>query len=367
MSKFGNPWATTVRVTIGPVARPVGAIRFVPFRIFEGLFACKINALPENICALGWLASERCWYCAPTEMGIGRQTKASNTFHHRGIEKLLSFIATHVVERPGAPDLWFLFCFDDGWRERTSYSRDYRWITPPDLTGWPEWRGTPGELPVLSPDRHWLACFGAHRGDPSTLLLPDAHYLQREFYVPLFAEIDRERIPWSKKKSRLVFAGGDHGESSNLFKPTADAGLHPRRLFKRTVEAQALDADVYLGRPLARGEQLTWRYIADIDGYARTWDAWAWKMVSGSAVLSVESPWVSFFSEQFSAWEHYIPVANDCSDLAEKIEWCQAHDSECEAIAERARARATHVYDRENTGRRLLELFQRKLAEPLPF
>ncbi|HNY45337.1 MAG TPA: glycosyl transferase family 90, partial [Casimicrobium sp.] len=47
----------------------------------------------------------------------------------------------------------------------------------------------------------------------------------------------------------------------------------------------------------------------------------------------------------FQPWEHFVPVANDCADLAEKLQWCRDNDSECEAIAQRARAQATRVYD----------------------
>jgi hypothetical protein len=54
--------------------------------------------------------------------------------------------------------------------------------------------------------------------------------------------------------------------------------------------------------------------------------------------------WETWFTRQFSPWEHFVPLANDLSDLGEKIEWCRAHDAECRDIASRATARAEVVY-----------------------
>lgn len=100
-----------------------------------------------------------------------------------------------------------------------------------------EWRGELGQIPVLSPTRHWLACFGAHRGDPSALLQPDPHYLDR-YYSGLFAQLLPFQAPWADRKSLVVLGAGDHGESCNLFAPLADRSMHPRRLFKAVVAAR---------------------------------------------------------------------------------------------------------------------------------
>ncbi len=41
------------RITLGPVARPADALRYLSIRAFETLFSCRINSLPQNICLLG--------------------------------------------------------------------------------------------------------------------------------------------------------------------------------------------------------------------------------------------------------------------------------------------------------------------------
>lgn len=156
MSKYGSQLVSSsqLRVTIESVARPASALRYVSIAEFERTFSCKINSLPQNVCLIGWLKSERYWYCALRSFGVQRATHASFVFHRHGSERLLRFLAQYIVEPLKEPALWFPFCFYDAWRERHLYSNDYRWVTPPDLTDQTEWHGEPGEIPVLSPTRH---------------------------------------------------------------------------------------------------------------------------------------------------------------------------------------------------------------------
>ena len=355
-----------VRMTLGPIARPVDTIRFVSIQTFEQMFSCRINSLPQNVCLMGWIKNEQRWYCAPEALARPHSTHLSHTFHTFGTKKLLSLLSTRVFPQLDVPSVWFPYCFYDAWRERTVFSSNYRWVVPPDMADWTEWRGEAGELPILSPTRPWVVCQGSHRGDPSACVVVDAHYLMQNNYVELFSEVQSHRIAWGSKKPRAVLAGADHGENANFFVPSEDATLNPRRLLRSTVANQNLTVDVYLGQNVSLGEQLSYRYIIDADGYARTWSAWAWKMMSGSTVLSLESPWTAFFTEQFLPWEHFVPVANDCSDLAEKLDWCRDNDTECQAIANRARERAMRVYDVNEVTSRMVSRLRECLAAPSP-
>lgn len=355
------PTGLGTSVTWGAIERPIGAISYVDIEAFERLFGCRVNPLPQNVCVFGWKMSERRWYCAPkTFLGI-RNTHASHLFHNRSNESLLTLLVRDVIEPLKLASLWFTYCFYDGWRERNVFCEDYRFVDAPNASSMLEWHGEPGEIPLLSPDRNWICCYGAHRGDPSAVFLPDLHYLV-DRYQTLFKETDAARIPWQSKSPHAVLAAGDHGESRNLAIPPADPLVHPRRLFAQTVVRERLPIDVFLGQPCSRKVQIGYRFIADVDGFARTWDAWAWKMMSGSCVLAVDSIWESFFSRQFAPWEHYVPVANDCSDLAAKLKWCLLNENECMAIAERAHARALHVYSRETVATEVRASFSERLA-----
>ena len=345
MSGYQFGWAQKTTLTIGAPPKRANFVEFISIEDFEKRFSCAVNSVPQNVCLLGWSRTANQWYCAPDSLRSAHASSHAAAFHARITRQHLDFLSSKVLARLDGESVWFFFCFYDGWRERVPYSTNYRWVDAADMTAWPEWSGEPGALPRLSPTRDWIACYGAHHGDPSALLFPDAHYFMQNFYQPLFAEVSRASLPWAERKSRAVLACGDHGERANFFSMPTDTTLHPRRQFRNVAAEQKLDVDVYLGKQFSRADQMTHKFIADVDGFARTWDAWAWKMMSGSAVLSVASPWESFFSRSFQPWEHFVPVENDCADLAEKLQWCRDNDGECEAIAQRARAHATRVYD----------------------
>jgi hypothetical protein len=139
-----------------------------------------------------------------------------------------------------------------------------------------------------------------------------------------------------------------------------------RRDLEQLVKRGQFPIDVSIGGRVTRREQLRNKYVIDIDGAVRTWDAWAWKMFSGSAVLSPASTWETWFTRSFEPWVHFVPVAGDLSDLGELLEWCRAHDDECRQMAARARHRALEVYDRRLVERESAAVLRAKLAlEPV--
>lgn len=338
--------------------KPTGEDRYrlVSVAQFTRKFACDIVTLPDNIVLLGWSDDEARWLCAPE--GVARDW----AFVTR-VPATLAFLRQHVVPILPPGPFWSLLCFSDGWRERIAYSDTYRRVEASGLEGQREWQGAPGEIPVLSRERSWLACYGAHRHDPSALLLPDAHYLARQHFQPLFEEIRAQRIPWQDKRDRAIYCGGNHGECANYFPPMPAGRPHPRQYLHQLATAANLPIDVQLDQAVPLRPQLACKYILDADGYARTWDAWAWKMQSGSVVLSVDSPWQSFFTRAFEPWRHFVPVANDFADLGEKIDWCRQHDDQCRVMAEAAQRRAEEVYRVEQAARVVAEEWQARLAD----
>ena len=305
--------------------------------LFEREFACKIATLPKNVMLLGWSAKAKSWLCAP-------ETIIQNSTFNDRFPATLNFLTHHVMPRLPDQTFWTLLCLYDGWRERNTYSEHYHWVQPHDLAEEIEWRGAPGEIPILSQNRCWIACYGAHLGDPSALLLPEAHYLSRNHYQDLFANVRDHLVPWEEKLPHAVYCAGNHGERTNYFPPVPAERAHPRQYLEQLVVAEGLPIHVYLGNGIPLERQLKYKYILDVDGYVRTWDAWAWKMQSGSTVLSVNSPWESFFTRFFEEWVHYVPVANDFSDLGDKLAWCVGNDARCRLIAQQAQRRAQEVY-----------------------
>ncbi len=91
-------------------------------------------------------------------------------------------------------------------------------------------------------------------------------------------------------------------------------------------------------------DQLQYKYHLLIDGVTCTFPGTHWKLLSGSVPFKQESPDILYFYPELIAWEHYIPVRSDLSDLRLKIEWARAHDLESQLIAQNAREFAlTHL------------------------
>jgi hypothetical protein len=307
--------------------------------------------MPRNLCLIGWAD------------GVWVVSGPQSAFPHDRLERLLQFWDRRLQPLLPTQPFWTVCCLWDGWRERIPFSEQYQVVQAPDAGEMDEWRGAAGSIPAIGSALPVVACFAAHRGDPSALLLPDAHYLH-DFHRVLFARTALSRRPWARKLPRAIFCGADHGELSNQL-ATTDAG-HPiaRRHLAQLAAAERLPVDVHLGERVSRRRQIGYRYLLDVDGEVHTWDAWAWKLRSGSVVLAQESIWETFFSRQFSAWEHFVPVANDFSDLANRLEWCVAHDRECRAIVRRAGERAATVYNPAAVAERCAAALRERLFRP---
>jgi len=85
---------------------------------------------------------------------------------------------------------------------------------------------------------------------------------------------------------------------------------------------------------LSRGELLTHKYQIVVDGNSFA-SQLTWTLHSRSLVLMVPPAWETIVAG-ITAWEHYVPLAPDYSDLAEKIDWCRANDRQCAQISRAA-------------------------------
>lgn len=257
---------------------------------------------------------------------------------HR-LRVLLGFLDT-LPELGGTAGWWAFVCVLDGWREGTPFAKRTQLAEQVWRPGDP---ARPGVAPRLTADGRPLIAFGRHHGDASAVLVPEMHYLQSHRYARTRFELSWQRRPWSWKSRSAIYAGGDHGDPTSFFSHSGE-DAHPRARLRRLAALTGEPLDVRIGEHIARREQLRHQLIVDLDGHARTWDAWFWKMRGGSTVLAQDSVWVSFFSEQFEPWVHFVPLANDLSDLETQLRWCWGNERECRRIASRAGARARQVY-----------------------
>jgi hypothetical protein len=80
-----------------------------------------------------------------------------------------------------------------------------------------------------------------------------------------------------------------------------------------------------------QSEFARYRYLVDIDGNTNSWGFLA-KLLMGSCILKVESPFRQWYYDRLRPWEHYIPIRGDLSDLEERVQWCREHDEEARQI-----------------------------------
>lgn len=204
------------------------------------------------------------------------------------------------------------------------------------------------DVPIDIPSASWEA-----RNDWNNVaLVPDLYYFNAKGYedTPLV------EIPWSARTPAVVWRGSTTG----LYHQRADHldALPRYRLCRIASElgaavdvglnaaVQAADAqqeELIRDRLMAEGlfkpflpmaEMARYRYIFDIDGNSNSWN-FMLKLRLGCCVLKVESHWQQWFAQRIEPWVHYVPIAQDLSDLHTQIAWCLDNDAECAAIAQR--------------------------------
>ena len=197
---------------------------------------------------------------------------------------------------------------------------------------------------------------------PQHVALPDPHFFQN-FGFAAEAEAGKTAPDWQSRSDAIIWRGGMNGTGwMSLVPEDVDnpAVLQRIRMVMRLkglagVDARLMDmhASVAPYTALARAEGLlaeplpapTWlghKFAIDIDGYTNTWSNLLVRMLYGCCVLKVASDfgYRQWYYDALRPFEHYVPVAADMSDFAEKIDWVRSHPAEASAIAVRGQALA---------------------------
>lgn len=91
-------------------------------------------------------------------------------------------------------------------------------------------------------------------------------------------------------------------------------------------------------------EQSKFKYILYVEGHCAA-NRYAFLMRLGSVILKVTSRCVAdemWYYPILKPFEDHVPIREDLSDLAEKIQWCRDNDDKCRQIA----ARANELYEK---------------------
>jgi len=90
----------------------------------------------------------------------------------------------------------------------------------------------------------------------------------------------------------------------------------------------------YNKHSVAPGEQTRYKYLPCLRGND-VGSSFRWQLATRSVILKESYPWEVFFDCHFKPWEHFVPIAEDFSDVHEKVAWCEANQDACEAMNEK--------------------------------
>ena len=131
-------------------------------------------------------------------------------------------------------------------------------------------------------------------------------------------------------------------------------GHSPAYQLYDTKFAPFLDAgsEVATAEYMGADEMASYRYHIDIvTGGATSWEDTVRKLALPGLLFHHESLMKDWFYDELRAWEHYVPIQMDLSDLSEKYVWAEQHPLEAQTIAKNGRdfvkAMATESWKKE--------------------
>ncbi|KAL7510334.1 hypothetical protein ACHAXN_007294 [Cyclotella atomus] len=144
--------------------------------------------------------------------------------------------------------------------------------------------------------------------------------------VTLTAEAEQEAnahgsLPWANIKfSHFVYQG-----------KKTDTALG------RTYTAFESSGIPAVGQFMSLDELSQYKYHIDLGGGGgTTWSGTLEKLALPGLLFHHVTPMKDYFHDDLKAWEHYVPVKEDLSDLKEKFDWAEANQEEARRIAQRS-------------------------------
>ena len=237
----------------------------------------------------------------------------------------------------------------------------------------------------LSDGDHWTnGGFLFATCNPEKTPLPDLYFFKERGFADLRSMAPQSDVSWENRSADLVWRGGPNG--NGYFNVFPELAAHPatRQRIRMAWKCQSTEID--FGFPLGkesefypsikaagmlrqRIEHSAWfgkKYAIDIDGFSNSWDNLFHRMLMGCCVLKVQSDFGfrQWYYHKLNAWEHYVPVRADLSDLEEKVAWMRDNDGQARDIAANSRALAlamTFESESKVAGRLIEENWQRHL------
>lgn len=178
------------------------------------------------------------------------------------------------------------------------------------------------------------------------------------------------QLEWSKKKPTAVFRGKATGAGVFIKNNPRLKAARLDKLWSEDINKRGLldagitsfpnryktyygDRKVYYSRNrryvekmenlvsikkfMSMAEQSTYKYVLNIPGNSSAYRL-SYLLKSGSVILNVSFENKLWFEYLWKPWVHYIPVAEDLSDLETIINWCIKNDKKCQDIVNNAKS-----------------------------
>ncbi len=214
------------------------------------------------------------------------------------------------------------------------------------------------------------------------IIMPD-WYALHEFHPDKTKILEGRRLmlsSWESKYPILFFRGGDSGVFDrmnwrNCARPklVALSLQHPDLIDAKFNYFLPYEDDPSIRNQMVREGMLgrhvpieyfpRFRYLMDVDGHSANTPRVALCLYSGSVLFKQTSNNTLWFFTKLKPYVHFIPVAEDLSDIFTQIEWAKNHDEECKKIALNAFQVAEETLRSENVYLylyRLLEAYSKK-------
>jgi len=333
---FGEFKPSNIREEMAPyyAIMPPQLIYHISRKEFNTLFETDVVVLPSNMYAIGIKGTAVYKY----------YDSYSNYSWDYEIDLTIRHIVNVALSMHNRRDFYFLICAYDGYME----------FCYPSLRTIPYQIGDTenyGKVMVTVEDDtvypvlhkyHYVLGQSVHPDTKYVIAMPDRYYFCLNRYNA-YRSIHRG-IPFSLKINKIVYAGNARGTKYN-FTRRRDIELSQRDYFKSDAVGKE---NIHVPNQITREDMIKYKYVLDIDGNASTWDATAWKLNSGSVIMKTDSNWVQWFYDDYKAWQHYVPIADDFSDIQEKYKWCEEHQEECEKMIANCKTFFQRIYRYQN-------------------
>jgi hypothetical protein len=202
-------------------------------------------------------------------------------------------------------------------------------------------------------DRFSLARFSFSSNEDAVIPIPDSHFFRARGYRATDRAAQELGRPWDSRSGEIVWRGQPTG--NGYFTSRVPMLGHPGQVQRLRLASVAAGLGVDFGfvvpatqpeypEMAARGllrpriEADSWagrKFALDVDGFTNAWSNLLCRMKLGCCVLKVASDYGfrQWYYPKMQPFEHFVPVASDFSDLAERLEWVRTHDREARAIA----------------------------------